>query len=57
MLEILHNNIYRNLLLAQTIALIGRGLATIALGLLAYGLAGGKYKSPGEDDLPVSYLA
>ena len=41
MLEILRNNIYRNLLSAQIIALIGTGLATIALGLLAYDLAGG----------------
>ena len=40
MLEILRNNIYRNLLSAQIIALIGTGLATIALALLAYDLAG-----------------
>jgi len=41
MLEILRNKIYRNLLSAQIIALIGTGLATIALGLLAFDLAGG----------------
>ncbi len=36
----LKNPIYRRLLLAQVIALLGTGLATVALGLLAYDLAG-----------------
>lgn len=41
MLTILANRTYRHLLAAQIIALIGTGLATVALGLLAYDLAGG----------------
>lgn len=41
MLSILANRTYRHLLAAQVIALIGTGLATVALGLLAYDLAGG----------------
>ncbi len=40
MLSILHNRTYRHLLAAQVVALTGTGLATIALGLLAYDLAG-----------------
>ncbi|OYW96984.1 MAG: MFS transporter, partial [Bosea sp. 32-68-6] len=40
MLAILGNRTYRHLFLAQVIALIGTGLATVALGLLAYDLAG-----------------
>ncbi|WP_419741283.1 MFS transporter [Ruegeria sp.] len=40
MLGILQNRTYRHLLAAQVIALTGTGLATIALGLLAYDLAG-----------------
>ncbi len=40
MLSPLTNPTYRNLLVAQIVALLGTGLATIALGLLAYGLAG-----------------
>jgi MFS family permease len=41
MLEVLANRTYRHLFLAQIIALIGTGLATVALGLLAYDIAGG----------------
>ncbi|MBB6229542.1 hypothetical protein FHS79_003746, partial [Polymorphobacter multimanifer] len=41
MLSILANRTYRHLLLAQIVALVGTGLATVALGLLAYELAGG----------------
>ncbi|HEV7340739.1 MAG: MFS transporter [Sphingopyxis sp.] len=41
MLAVLANRTYRHLLLAQIIALVGTGLATIALGLLAYDIAGG----------------
>ena len=33
---------YRRLFLAQVIALLGTGLTTVALALLAYDLAGGK---------------
>lgn len=40
MLGVLSNRTYRHLLSAQIIALVGTGLATIALGLLAYDLAG-----------------
>lgn len=40
MLSILYHRVYRHLFLAQVIALIGTGLATVALGLLAYNLAG-----------------
>jgi H+ antiporter protein len=39
-LWILANRTYRHLLAAQVIALIGTGLATVALSLLAYDLAG-----------------
>lgn len=41
MLDVLQNRTYRHLFFAQVIALIGTGLATVALGLLAYDLAGG----------------
>ncbi|GEM_PF-5411182 len=41
MFEPLHNRTYRHLFLAQVIALVGTGLLTVALGLLAYELAGG----------------
>jgi len=41
MLSVLSNRTYRHLFLAQIIALIGTGLATVALGLLAYDIAGG----------------
>ncbi|MBN9554468.1 MAG: MFS transporter [Alphaproteobacteria bacterium] len=40
MLSVLANRTYRHLFLAQIIALIGTGLATVALGLLAYDIAG-----------------
>lgn len=40
MLSILANRTYRHLLSAQIIALVGTGLATVALGLLAYDIAG-----------------
>lgn len=40
MLGILANRTYRHLFLAQLIALTGTGLATVALGLLAYDIAG-----------------
>ncbi len=41
MLSVLKNRTYRHLVSAQIIALIGTGLATVALGLLAYDIAGG----------------
>ena len=40
MLSILRNRTYRHLFAAQVIALLGTGLMTVALGLLAYDLAG-----------------
>ncbi|WP_241081415.1 MFS transporter [Achromobacter xylosoxidans] len=40
MLSVLGNRTYRHLFAAQVVALIGTGLATVALGLLAYELAG-----------------
>lgn len=39
MFEILSDRTYRHLFLAQVVALLGTGLATVALGLLAYDLA------------------
>ncbi|MGO9673638.1 MAG: MFS transporter [Methylocella sp.] len=40
MLQVLANRTYRHLFAAQVIALVGTGLATVALGLLAFDLAG-----------------
>lgn len=40
MLEILRHTDFRRLFLAQVVALVGTGLATVALALLAYDLAG-----------------
>ena len=40
MLDILADRTYRHLFLAQVVALLGTGLATVALGLLAFDLAG-----------------
>ncbi len=40
MIKILANSTYRQLFLAQVISLVGTGLGTVALGLLAYELAG-----------------
>ncbi|MGC9544657.1 MFS transporter [Streptomyces sp. UG1] len=40
MLAVLRNRTYRHLFTAQVIALAGTGLATVALGLLAYDIAG-----------------
>src|SRR5215203_3228689 len=42
MLSVLGNRTYRHLFAAQVIALLGTGLATVALGLLAFELAGGE---------------
>ena len=41
MLSVLGNRTYRHLFSAQVVALLGTGLATVALALLAYDLAGG----------------
>ena len=40
MLAVLSDRTYRHLFLAQVVALLGTGLATMALGLLAYDLSG-----------------
>lgn len=40
MIEVLRNTTYARLFTAQVVALIGTGLLTVALGLLAYDLAG-----------------
>ena len=40
MLQVFANRTYRHLFLAQVIALVGTGLATVALGLLAYDIVG-----------------
>lgn len=40
MFYVLKNRTYRHLFLAQVVALLGTGLATVALGFLAYDLAG-----------------
>ncbi|MFD7729064.1 MFS transporter [Kitasatospora phosalacinea] len=40
MLSVLRNRTYRHLFTAQVVALIGTGLATVALSLLAYDIAG-----------------
>lgn len=40
MLRILAHRTYRHLFMAQVVALLGTGLATVALGLLAFDLAG-----------------
>ena len=40
MLTVLRYRTYRHLFCAQVIALIGTGLATVALGLLAFQVAG-----------------
>ncbi|MBC2586953.1 MFS transporter [Rhodococcus aetherivorans] len=42
MLEILRNRTFRRLFAAQVVALVGTGLLTVALGLLAYDLAGAR---------------
>ncbi|MFB7512105.1 MFS transporter [Streptomyces sp. NPDC056144] len=42
MLSVLGNRAYRRLFTAQVVALVGTGLATVALGLLAYDIAGGQ---------------
>ncbi|MFI8438287.1 MFS transporter [Streptomyces sp. NPDC079020] len=40
MLSVMRNRIYRHLFTAQVVALVGTGLATVALSLLAYDIAG-----------------
>ncbi|WP_035772984.1 MFS transporter [Arthrobacter sp. Br18] len=42
MFNVLRVSAYRNLFIAQVVALLGTGLLTVALGLLAFDLAGGR---------------
>ena len=42
MLTVLGNRVYRRLFTAQVVALLGTGLLTVALGLLAFDLAGAR---------------
>ena len=55
MLAILENRTYRHLFLAQVIALVGTGLATVALGLLAFELAGAEAGAESLMKRQVSY--
>ena len=48
MIRILANTTYARLFAAQVIALLGTGLMTVALGLLAYDLAGDRAGDPGH---------
>lgn len=41
MIQVLRDPTYRSLFTAQVMALVGTGLLTVALGLLAFDLAGG----------------
>ena len=50
MLSVLKNGTYLRLFAAQVVALIGTGLLTVALGLLAFDLAGSDAGA-----VPVSY--
>ncbi|MFJ5549127.1 MFS transporter [Streptomyces sp. NPDC093225] len=57
MLSVLRNRTYRHLFAAQVIALVGTGLATVALGLLAYDLAGARAGSVLGTALAVKMVA
>lgn len=57
MLDVLRNRTYRRLFTAQVVALTGTGLATVALALLAYDLAGADAGSVLGTALAVKMLA
>ena len=57
MFSVLSNRTYRHLFLAQVIALLGTGLATVALGLKAYDLAGDQAGSVLGTALAIKMLA
>ena len=57
MLAILGNRTYRHLFAAQVIALLGTGLATVALALLAFDLAGADAGSVLGTALAIKMLA
>ena len=57
MLAPLRNRTYRRLFFAQVIALLGTGMATVALGLLAYDLAGAEAGSVLGTALAIKMIA
>jgi len=57
MLSVLANRTYRHLFAAQVIALIGTGMMTVALGLLAYKIAGDKAGSVLGTALAIKMIA
>lgn len=57
MLTVLSNRTYRHLFLAQVIALVGTGLLTVALGLLAFDLAGAEAGSVLGTALAIKMIA
>ncbi|MCD0444707.1 MFS transporter [Glycomyces sp. A-F 0318] len=57
MLSVLRHRTYRHLFAAQAIALVGTGLATVALSLLAYDLAGARAGAVLGTALAVKMLA
>ncbi|MET8546054.1 MFS transporter, partial [Kitasatospora sp. NPDC004799] len=57
MLSVLRNRTYLHLFAAQIVALLGTGLATVALGLLAYDLAGADAGSVLGTALAIKMLA
>jgi MFS family permease len=57
MLAVLKNRTYRHLFLAQVTALVGTGLATVALGLLAFELAGAEAGSVLGTALAIKMIA
>ncbi|MFJ7912805.1 MFS transporter [Kitasatospora sp. NPDC096204] len=57
MLSVLRNRTYLHLFAAQIVALVGTGLATVALGLLAYDLAGADAGSVLGTALAIKMLA
>lgn len=56
MLAVLKHRTYRHLFLAQVIALVGTGLATVALDLLAYEISGAALTLPFVDAVWQIYL-
>ncbi|MEV6524543.1 MFS transporter [Longispora sp. NPDC051575] len=57
MLSVLRHRVYRRLFTAQVIALIGTGLATVALALLAYDIAGPRAASVLGTALAIKMIA
>ena len=57
MLSVLRNETYRRLFAAQIVALVGTGLLTVALGLLAYDLAGKRRRRGAGHGTAIKMLA